>query len=170
VLVKVRDGADVAAVAGAITAATGCAARTRGEFEGISESYVLAKTGILVNFGITIALGFVIGVLVAGQLLYNFVVENLRYHAALKAMGATNGVLVRMVLTQALVASTIGFGIGVGGAALSGLALASGGLAFEMDWRIPLLGFAAILAVAAIAVLVSITRVLRLEPAVVFKG
>jgi hypothetical protein len=39
-----------------------------------------------------------------------------------------------------------------------------------MDWRIPLLGFAAILAVAAIAVLVSITRVLRLEPAVVFKG
>lgn len=170
VLVKVRDGADVGAVASAIAAATGCAARTRGEFEGISESYVLAKTGILVNFGITIALGFVIGVLVAGQLLYNFVVENLRYHAALKAMGATNGVLVRMVLTQALLASTIGFGIGVGGAALSGIGLASGGLAFEMDWRIPLLGFAAILAVAAIAVLVSITRVLRLEPAVVFKG
>ena len=170
VLVKVKDGVDHGAVARAITAATGCAARTGPEFEAISTDYVLAKTGILVNFGITIALGFVIGVLVAGQLLYNFVVENLRYHAAMKAMGATNGMLIRMVLVQVLVAAGLGFGIGVGGAALSGVLLARGGLAFEMDWRIPLFGAAAILVVCSIAALISITRVLRLEPAVVFKG
>ena len=170
VLVKVKDGVDHGVVARAITAATGCAARTGPEFEAISTDYVLAKTGILVNFGITIALGFVIGVLVAGQLLYNFVVENLRYHAAMKAMGATNGTLIRMVLVQVLVAAGLGFGIGVGGAALSGVLLARGGLAFEMDWRIPLLGAAAILVVCSIAALISISRVLRLEPAVVFKS
>jgi putative ABC transport system permease protein len=170
VLVKVKAGVDHGVVARAITAATGCAARTGPEFEAISTDYVLAKTGILVNFGITIALGFVIGVLVAGQLLYNFVVENLRYHAAMKAMGATNGTLIRMVLVQVLVAAGLGFGIGVGGAALSGVLLARGGLAFEMDWRIPLFGAAAILVVCCIAALISISRVLRLEPAVVFKS
>lgn len=170
VLVKVKDGVSLAGVARAIEAATGCVARTGAEFEALSEDYVLAKTGILVNFGITIALGFVIGVLVAGQLLYNFVVENLRYYAALKAMGATNRTLIGMVMVQVAMAAGIGFGIGVGGAALSGVLLARGGLAFEMEWRIPLFGAAAVLVVCAIAALISILRVLRLEPAVVFKG
>ncbi len=170
VLVKVKEGVAMADVQRAITAATGHAALTGAEFEATSEKYVLAKTGILVNFGITIVLGFVIGVLVAGQLLYNFVVENLRYYAAMKAMGATNGTLVRMVLIQVAVAAGLGFGIGLGGAAISGVAMAHGGLAFEMDWRIPLLGAAAILVVCVIAALISITRVFRLEPAVVFKG
>ncbi len=170
VMVKAKDGVDLAQLARRIADATGCAARTGPEFVAIAEDYVLAKTGILVNFGITIALGFVIGVLVAGQLLYNFVVENLRYHAAMKAMGASNGVLVRMVLVQVLVAAGLGFGIGVGAAALSGLALADAGLAFEMHWLIPVLGLAAMLVVGAIAALLSVSRVLRLEPAAVFKG
>ena len=65
--------------------------------------YVLKKTGILINFGITIGLGFLIGVLVSGQTLFTFMIENIRHFAALKAMGARNGTIIRMVFLQMLV-------------------------------------------------------------------
>lgn len=170
VLVKVRPGADVAAVQRRIREATGFDARTSEEFVASSERYVLAKTGIRTNFGITIALGFVIGALVSGQMLYNFVLENLRYYAAMKAMGATNGRLVRMVALQVLTVALLGIGIGTGGASASGELLRAGGLAFGMVWQIPVFGAAAVLLACFLAALVSIRSVLRLEPAAVFKA
>lgn len=170
VLVKVQPGHDVRSVARAIEAATGQRALTGREFEVLSRDYMLEKTGILANFGITILLGFIIGLLVAGQLLYTFVLDNLRYYAAMKAMGATNGTLVRMVGVQVLAAGGAGFGIGAGGAALSGLVMSKLGLGFRMVWQIPVIGAAAILVVCGVAALISLSRVLRLEPGVVFKG
>ncbi len=157
-------------MARAIETATGKAALTTRQFEARTLDYLLDKTGILANFGMTILLGFVIGVLVSGQLLYTFVLDNQRYYAAMKAMGATNGTLVKMVVAQVLVAGTIGFGIGLGGAAVSGYFMSRGGLAFTMIWQIPVIGAAAILVVCVLAAMISLSRVLRLEPGVVFKG
>ncbi len=87
------------------------------------------------NFGITIALGFVIGVLISGQTFYMFVLENLRYFAALKAMGSSNGSIIRMVFLQTLTVGLIGYGLGLGGACLSGIAFSKVGLAFQMPWQ-----------------------------------
>lgn len=170
VLVKVQPGRDVGEVARAIEATTGQRALTGRQFETLARDYMLDKTGILANFGITILLGFIIGLLVAGQLLYTFVLDNLRYYAAMKAMGATNGTLVRMVGVQVLAAGGAGFGIGAGGAALSGLVMSRLGLGFLMVWQIPVIGAAAILVVCGVAAFISLSRVLRLEPGVVFKG
>src|SRR5437763_16568130 len=66
------------------------------------------------NFGITIRLGFIVGVAIAGQTFYLFTVENLRQFGALKAMGVCNGRILRMILLQALVVGLIGYGIGMG--------------------------------------------------------
>jgi uncharacterized membrane protein len=80
---------------------TGMKAHTAEQFQELTLWYTLQKTGILINFGITIGLGFIIGVLVSGQLLYNFVLDNTRYFGTLKAMGTPNRVIVRMVMLQA---------------------------------------------------------------------
>src|SRR6185295_9311434 len=100
-----REGVDPAEVARRINAATGLKAHTNRAFERISTEFMLRTTGILVNFGMAIGLGFVIGVLIAGQTLYSFTLDNLRHFGALKAMGATNLTLVRMVCVQVLAVS-----------------------------------------------------------------
>lgn len=170
VLVKLKPGADRASVASAIEAATGAKARTSAEFIQITADYILNETGILVNFAMAVGLGFIVGALVSGQMLYNFTVDNLRFYGTLKAMGASNLRLVGMVLTQSLLVGLIGFGIGLGAGTVLGEVVGKAGLAFLMPWWIPAFGGAAILGTCLLAGGISLIRVLRLEPAIVFKG
>ena len=169
VLVKVAPGADVTQVARQIKQSTGLDAHTGKEFEWITADYILKKTGLLVNFGMTIGLGFLIGLLVAGQTFYTFVLDNLRHFAALKAMGTANTTVLRMMCLQVVTVGSIGYGIGVGGACLSGIAFQRGGLAFEMHWLIPVVGALAVVICCLGAGGLGMIRVLRLEPSVVFK-
>lgn len=116
------------------------------------------------------ALGFLVGVAIAGQTFYNFTLDNLRYFGALKAMGASNWLLLRMVLLQSLTAGTIGYGLGVGAAALFGIEVKGSELAFRMTWHIPAISAGAVAIICALSAIVSMIKVIRLEPAVVFRG
>src|SRR5262249_15729302 len=93
---------------------TGLQALTRQEFAWKTIRYYIRWTGIPVNFGITVGLGFIVGAAVAGQTVYLFTVENLKQFGALKAMGLGNGRILGMVLLQALVVGSIGYGLGMG--------------------------------------------------------
>lgn len=170
VLVRVKPGEDVQAVAERIRLSTGQQVLTNDEFIQLTTNYILNETGILINFGLAVALGFAIGVLVCGQMLYNFTLDNLRYFGALKAMGTGNLVLVGMVLVQVLVVGILGYGIGIGLGSVMGKVVGDAGLAFRMPWQIPVLALGAIGVICVMAGLLSVWRVLRLEPAVVFKS
>ena len=63
-----------------------------------------------------LALGFIVGTAIAGQTFYNFTLDNLRHFGALKAMGASDGMLLKMILLQAAMVGMIGYGLGVGAA------------------------------------------------------
>ncbi|MFA6046220.1 MAG: ABC transporter permease [Phycisphaerales bacterium] len=170
VLVKVAAGEDVLAVKRRIEEITGYAARTPVDFENVTKAYILKSTGILINFGIAVGLGFVIGMIVTGQTFFNFTLDNLRYFAALKAMGASSGMLIRMVLSQVLSVTWLSFGLGVGIAAIFGAFLAKTDLAFLMKWQVLALTIGMMLVVGVLAALISLIKVLRLEAGVVFKG
>jgi putative ABC transport system permease protein len=135
--------------------------------------YYMKRTGIPINFGITVMLGFIVGAAIAGQTFYLFTVENLNQFGALKAMGVTNLRLIGMSMLQALVVGAIGYGLGVGGAVLFGILMKSAStaaaVAFFMTWQILVLSGTAVLVIVLLASVVSIRRVLILEPAVVFK-
>lgn len=154
-----------------ISARTGLRARTTDEFMWDSIRYYLANTGIPVNFGITIAVALIVGTVVAGQTFYLFTLENLKQFGALKAIGVTNGRLIAMILLQAFVAGALGFSIGTGLAAtffeITGRQLATRGIV--LMWQSVALTGAAVLLVVLIASLLSIRRVLVLEPASVFR-
>ena len=79
----------------------------------------MQRTGIPVNFGITVLLGFIIGAAIAGQTFYLFTIDNLKQFGALKAMGVSNGGIVGMVLVQGLVVGVLGYAIGFGLAAVA---------------------------------------------------
>jgi putative ABC transport system permease protein len=169
ILVKAQQGVNVQELANRIHSTTGLMALTNEQFDRKTTWDLLNRTGILINFGITIILGFVIGILIAGQTFYTFMLDNLKHFAAMKAMGTGNLMLIRMVLLQVLVVGLIGYGLGLGAASISGTLLAKTGLAFQMPWQIPVLGAGAILACCAVAAMFGLVRVLRLEPAIVFK-
>lgn len=170
VLVKAVAGANHAEVCRRIAAATGLGAYTQEEFKNKTKDFFLYRTGIPINFGIAVALGFLVGTAIAGQTFYNFTVENLRYFGTLKAMGARNKVLVKMIVTQALLVGYVGYGIGVGLAAIIGMLTANSDLAFLMPWQLLVISAAAILFICTLAALFSIRKVMVLEPAIVFRG
>ena len=155
-----------------ISEATGLRARTTNEFRWDCVSYYLKHTGIPVNFGITIAIALIIGLVVSGQTFYLFTVENLKQFGALKAIGVTNRRLVGMILLQALMVGFIGYALGTGMAALFfeifSLQIATRGmiLIWQCAAGVGVLMFLVVIA----ASLLSIRRVLVLEPASVFRG
>jgi putative ABC transport system permease protein len=132
----------------------------------------LKNTGIPVNFGITIAIAVIVGTVVAGQTFYLFTLENLKQFGALKAIGVTNWRLTRMVLLQAITVGAVGFSFGTGLAALffeiTLRKIATRGLV--LMWQNVLITGGCIMLVIVIASLLSIRRVVVLEPAEVFRG
>ncbi len=156
-----------------ITEQTGLKALTNDQFFWSTIQYYMQRTGIPINFGITVMLGFVVGCAIAGQTFYLFTLENLKQWGALKAMGVSNFRLVRMILLQALIVGLIGFGLGIGGAALFGYvferAVKSTPPAFYFGWQIMTITAGAVTFIALAASLLSMRRVLFLEAGVVFR-
>ncbi len=172
VLARAADGENPEALARRIEAATGYQALTRVQFAWRSVNYYLTRTGIPVNFGITIALAVIVGVAITAQTLYLFVVENLKQFGALKAIGATNAQIAAMVLLQSAVVGAIGFGLGIGVCAFF-FKITKDVPALEGFFLRPevLLGVGAVVAIIIIlASLGSLTKVFRVDPAIVFRG
>ncbi len=169
VLAKASPGIAPETVASRITAQTGLGALTSDKFMRATIEYYLKYTGIPINFAITAFLGFLVGTAIAGQTFYNFTLENIKQFGALKAMGMTNGRIVLMILLQATVVGLLGYGMGVGLAALFGWRTAGTELAFFTPWWLLPITAGAIILICILSSLVSVQRVIRLEPAIVFR-
>jgi putative ABC transport system permease protein len=170
VLVKAKPGADLGRVAGDIERVEGLSAYTPRELIWKTVGYYLRNTGIPANFGVTILLAFIVGAAITGQTFYLFTVDNLRFFAALKAMGAGHGKLVWMMALQALVVGFVGYGIGAGLATLFFASFKGTELDFNVHWQLFAFAGAGVAAVIILAGALSIQKVLRLEPAAVFKS
>jgi putative ABC transport system permease protein len=174
ILAKADDGVAPEELCGRIERQTGnLRALTDDQFFWATIGYYLRRTGIPINFGITVAVGFLVGCAIAGQTFYLFTVENLKQFGSLKAMGVGNLRLTGMVLLQALVVGSIGYGIGVGGAAMFGYVFSNfvkgAPPAFFFPWQILVLSAVAVGVIITLSAAVSLRRVLFLEPAVVFR-
>jgi putative ABC transport system permease protein len=171
VLCAVEPGHDPREVCRQIEQRTRLKALTREEFKWATIGYFTRRTGIIINFSITVGLGFLVGCAIAGQTFYTFTLENLAQFGSLKAMGVTNRRIVLMVLFQALVVGVIGYGLGVGLASAFGLLATSGSrLAFHMPPHVLAGTAVAVAFICTLSSLLSVWKVLVLEPAAVFRG
>ena len=170
VLAKGKDGIPIQEVTRRIREQTGLGAFTAEEFGWKTIGWVLKNTGIGINFGTTILLGFIVGMAISGQTFYLFTVENLRQFGALKAMGASTYTLARMILLQAFTVGLTGYGVGVGLATAFGYVTARGGsLPFIETWQLLLLVLVGLLTICTFSALISIVKLAKLEPAIVFR-
>lgn len=172
VLVKASAGEDLQTLKKRITDRTGLQALTQQEFAWRSINYILERTGIPINFGITIVLGIIIGAAITAQTFYIFVVENLRQFAAMKAVGVTNGQLLRMVLVQAGIVGTTGYGLGIGLTALFFKVTANAPAlkGFVLHWQVVAATGGMIAIIILFSIIFSLRRVFTLDPAIVFRG
>jgi putative ABC transport system permease protein len=129
------------------------------------------NTGIPFSFGTAVALGLFVGIAVSGQTFYSFVLENLKYFAAIKAMGAGMGVIARMLLVQAFTAGLLGFGLGVGMAQAIGRAMIEKGMPpFIMFPQIFWATLVLVLGISLVSAIIGIIKVSRVDAATVFRG
>jgi putative ABC transport system permease protein len=170
VLVTAQPGVEPRELARTIEARTGLRARTADEFKADTVRWNLVNSEDVGDVGAMLTLAMTVGFGITAVLLYIFTTESLKQYAVLKAMGATSGVLVAMIFVQAGICALIGTGLGLGACAIVGPLVAAQGFPFRMMWFTPVMGSAMVLVMSALAALISIRPVLKLEPAAVFAG
>jgi putative ABC transport system permease protein len=170
VLVRAEPGTSPQELAERLAKIPNVDAYTTPQLSKRARHYWSSRTGVGAGFFTTAALGVIVGLVVVGQILYNGTLEHLREYGTLKAMGARNGAIVRVIVYQALIASIVGLVFGGALAMLSKLAMAGANLNVLLTPT--LVGVTAVLTVVmcCLASLLSVIKVLRLDPASVFKG
>jgi putative ABC transport system permease protein len=178
VIAAPMDGQSADDVAAEITRKTGLRAyvnrgfgKNHNDFNTSTIWWYVKNTGIPVSFGTTVLIGFIVGIAIACQTFYAFVLDNLKHLGALKAMGMSNFRLSLMLVIQSSVSGMIGFGIGLLFTALFAyFAIEKQQPPFVMPWQIPVVAFGVIQLICMIAALFGIVRLSLYEPAMVFRA
>lgn len=145
-------------------------AYSKAEFSRRAQDYWLTKTSAGVILALTALMGLAVGVVVAGQVLYTATLEHIREYGTLKAMGATNRQVGGAVVAQAILGALPAHLL-AGGLLWTARHFISGkGIHIAVDLKTFLwLGIFTVLVCVA-ASLLSVWRILRLDPADVFRG
>lgn len=169
-LVRAAPGVDVAALRDAIRRRVPeTDAYTRTEFARRSVLYWLVTTGAGFSLVISAALGLIVGIVVTAQTLYATTIDHLPEYATLRAMGAPARYLHGIILRQAAIAACLGYAIGIAIAAILVAGARDSSAAMLMPWTLAAALGAATLAMCAGAALISIRKVLAIDPVSVFR-
>ncbi|MCK6473387.1 MAG: ABC transporter permease [Planctomycetes bacterium] len=169
-LVKVADGYDVDEVrAGIVSRVSDIEANTRESFAWRTRIYWLIETGVGIGFLAAALLGLLVGGVIVSQTLYAMTVEKVPEFGVLKALGAGMDELARVVLEQGMICGVLGLLLGLAVSFAAAFAASSTGTTVLVPW--PLVVFVSLLTAALCsgASLVSILRLRRVEPAMVFR-
>jgi len=145
-------------------------AYTKDDFSRKSQDYWLNATGAGPALAMAALMGLVVGVVVAGQVLYTSTLEHLKEYGTLKAIGASNWQVSGVIISQAIVGAVPAHCIAGGLLIVAGRYIGGKGIHLSIDFNTYMfLGFMTVLVCIAASML-SVWRVTRLEPAEVFKG
>ena len=166
-----------------VTPEAGISPETLRDRLAIPGTEVLLKSDVVANdaklmarvydapIGLMVAIAFVVGVLVVGLVIYTATIERRREYGAIKAIGARNRTLYRVVTIQAVIAAAVGALVGIGLAYAAGAALMTWRPQFLVDIEPAAIGvvLTSSLLMALLAALIPARSVARLEPAEVFR-
>ncbi|MEP6925531.1 MAG: ABC transporter permease [Pyrinomonadaceae bacterium] len=143
---------------------------TRAEITAKQQNYWMFGTGAGVTVLIAAGLGLLVGVVVVAQTIYSATVDHIKEYGTLKAMGATNFYLYRIIIAQALISGVIGYALAIGVSLFISFGSLQGTTAIIIPWQLAIGLFGLTMLMCALASIVSINKVTRLDPAMVFKG
>jgi putative ABC transport system permease protein len=139
-------------------------------FSRMTQVYWMFSTGAGIAVLLAAVLGLVVGVVVVTQTIYATTVDHIREYGTLKAMGATNRYLYGVIILQAVISAVIGYSFGMIVSLFVVRGSAQGGAAILLPppMAVAMLGVTVLMCITA--AVVSINKVTRLDPAMVFKG
>ena len=171
ILVKVAPGADLQQVRRELLDhVTDVEVFTTAQFSRMTTFYWMFTTGAGVAVLIAAALGLVVGFVVVAQTIYATTVDHIREFGTLKAMGAPNSYVYKVIMKQAAISAVIGYVLGMIVSAFVVHASQKGGAAILMPTSMAVGMFFLTLTMCVGAALVSINKVTRIDPAMVFRG
>jgi putative ABC transport system permease protein len=143
---------------------------TSGRFSAMTRFYWMFTTGAGVAVLLAALLGLVVGVVVVAQTIYATTMDHIREYGTLKAMGATNGYLYRVIMQQAVISAVAGYSLAmfVSWFVVRGSEKGGAAILLPLPVAVGMLGLTIVMCTGA--ALVSINKVTRLDPAMVFKG
>lgn len=163
ILAKTSPDADVQAVCDLINTHSELKALSRAQFKQLMVDFFL-KTGILINFALSVLLGIIIGFSISGQIFYMMTLENIHYYALIKAVGGTGEMLLKMIIFQAAVVGIIGFSLGIGVTIVWGLIIRQSLLAFLFPWELLVFSGTIVMLICIFTAILSIQKVFRADP------
>ncbi len=131
---------------------------------------VLKTSGIAISFGTLILFALIVGFVIIGLTLYSAAIDRIKDYGTLKAIGATNGYIRKLIITQALIIGVLGFCIGM--ALVEGFrhGIAKAGTIFNYPMWLRFSFFGVTIVIALCGSLFAIKRITSLEPAQVFRA
>jgi putative ABC transport system permease protein len=170
VLVRAAPGTDPAELRTRINRLPGLEAFTAQEFSERARTYWSKRTGVGVGFFMTAIMGLIVGMVIVGQILYNATLDHAREYGTMKAMGAENATVMRVVLYQAVISAMVGVTLGIPMAFGVRAALRLANLNVVLyPWFVGV-AIIGMVVMCSIAALIPMLRIIRLDPAMVFKG
>lgn len=170
-LVEAEPGADVGRIATrAVRAVPGSEAHTATDFAAATRD--LVHQGFLPVVGALMGIGFAIGGAVIALTIYTATVERARDFGVLKAIGADDGFLYRIVVRESVAVGVVGAAVGVAASSLVPTLIRRRVPEFVTDLRPrdALAVFAIAVLVATVAAVVPVARISRIDPAEVFRA
>ena len=170
-LIKVKPGTDTKQVVKMIDENMfGVKAWTKKHFSAATVSTILWSSGIATSVGTLIIFAIIAGSNIIGLTLYSAATDRLKEYATLKAIGATNAYVRKLILTQALIFAIIGYLIGVLLMYGFKLGIAKAGIMFSYSVEMYIAFAVVTLVISMIGVVAAIRRITQVEPASVFRG
>ena len=143
---------------------------TQDEFAHKSRMYWTMKTGAGGAILTAALLGFLIGLVVVSQTIYANTVENIEEYATLKALGASQSFVARIVLAQALICGAVGSVLGLL-AVIPSINYAQSLIPWLYSpWWLPGAMVGPGLAMCSLASIISVRSALTVEPGRVFRA
>lgn len=132
-------------------------------------SYTATATPAGGVFAIGLAIGFLIGMIICYQILFNEISDNMPQYATVKAVGFSDSFLISLVMQQAVLLAVFGFIPGLGfGALLYYVIESSTSILMIISWPRALFIFVLTLFMCAASGMLAVRKVLRADPAEVF--
>jgi putative ABC transport system permease protein len=132
--------------------------------------YWTIETGVGFSFFLTIFISFLIGMLIIGQTIYNSMVEHIKEFGTLKAMGAENADIYRIIFSQAIINALVGYLLSLAITLFTIPLYGATEMVMVVRWWTNLIVLGLAIAMCLSAAFVSVRKIKRIDPAILFRG
>jgi putative ABC transport system permease protein len=132
--------------------------------------YWTIETGVGYSFLITILISFLVGILIVGQTIYNSTNEHIKEFGTLKALGAENMDVYKIIFTQAFIIALLSYLISLIITLISVKFYEAIDMVIVVKWWTNLIVFIMTFLMCFASAYISIRKIKKIDPAILFRG